>query len=117
MLVRCSGKCFEGSLHDSLASDIDPRTGRHLSIHYETELLQAVELLVVGPAADQVRVGNQDARRFRMRAEDSNGFSGLNQQGLIILELAERAHNGVERWPIAGGASRSTVDDQLIGDF
>src|SRR5260370_6721223 len=52
-----------------------------------------------------------------MRAEDSNGFSGLNQQGLIILELAERAHNGVERWPIAGGASGSTVDDQLIGLF
>src|ERR1700730_8279552 len=43
---------------------LDPGPALNLPIHDEPELLQPMKLLVVGPAADQVRVGDQHARRF-----------------------------------------------------
>ena len=57
----------------------------------------------------------QHARRFGMRAEDAHRPPGLHQQRLIVVERFERPHDGVERRPIARGASRAAVDDQLVG--
>ena len=50
-----------------------------------------------------------------MRAEDAHRLSGLHQQCFVVFELLQRSDDGVERRPIAGGAARSSVDDQLIG--
>jgi hypothetical protein len=70
--------------------------------------------------ADEVAVGEEDARSFRVRAEDTDGLAGLNEKGFFVAKRLEGAHNGVEGWPIASGAAGATVDDQFVrvlGDF
>ena len=74
MFFACGGKSFEGALHDALRADIDPRAGGHLAIHHQAGALQFVELLPVRPMADQVRVGDQHARRVFVRFETPTGL-------------------------------------------
>src|SRR5581483_8957912 len=44
VLLRRGGERFVGALNDTLAADVDPRTGGHLSVHGEAQALQAMEL-------------------------------------------------------------------------
>ena len=64
-----------GSLENSLGSDVDPATGRHLAVHREALSLQLPKLFPVGPATNQVRVGNQHARRMLKRGEYTDRFT------------------------------------------
>ena len=114
-LVGRGRESFECPLHDSLAADVDPRSGGHLAVHDEAQPLQAIELLIIRPMPHQVRIRDQNARRFRMRAKNAHRLSGLHQQCFVIFELAQRPDNGMERRPIARGAARAAVDDQLVG--
>ena len=41
------GKSFKRALHDSLAADVNPRTGRHLAVHRQSQPLEPIELRVV----------------------------------------------------------------------
>ena len=83
------GECFERSLHDSLAPDVNPRTGGHLAVHCQPEPFEPIELGVIVPLSNEIRICDQNARRFIMGAKFSNGFAGLNQQRLIIFQFAE----------------------------
>ncbi len=59
----------------------------------------------------------QDARGFRMRAENADRLARLHQQRLVVFELAKGAHDGVKRRPIARGAASAAVDDQFVRLF
>ena len=48
------GERLECSLHDSLASNVNPRTGGHLAIHGESEAFQPIELGIIVPLTDQI---------------------------------------------------------------
>ena len=62
----------------------------------------------------QVRVRNQYARRFVVRAEHAHWFAGLHQKGFIVAQHLELTHDGVKRRPVPRGFSRSTVDHQVL---
>jgi len=44
------------ALQDSLRADVDPRAGRHLTVHRQALPLQLAERVPVGPLAHQVRI-------------------------------------------------------------
>src|SRR6266705_2369003 len=44
MFASGGGKRLKCSLHDSLAADVNPRAGRHLAVHGQSQSLEAVEL-------------------------------------------------------------------------
>jgi hypothetical protein len=56
MFSTGGGKSFEGPLHNSLTADVNPRTGGHLSVHREAESLESIELSVVIPLTDEIRI-------------------------------------------------------------
>src|SRR6185437_16206681 len=51
MLFACCREGLERSLHNSLRSDVDPRTSSHLAVHHQASALEFVKLLPVGPVA------------------------------------------------------------------
>src|SRR5262249_20893041 len=77
--------------------------------------LEPAELVPVVPVADEVRVRDQDPRRPLVRPEDADRLPGLNQQGLVVSQLAEGPHDRVERVPGARRPAAAPVDDELIG--
>jgi hypothetical protein len=50
-----------------------------------------------------------------VRAEHGDRLSRLHEQCLVVLELAQRADDGVERFPAARGAAGAAVHDQFVG--
>ena len=86
-LGRDGGERLVGALQDALGADVDPRAGGHLAVHRQAELLEAAELLPVGPVADQVGVGDQHARRPLVRAHHADRSPALHEQRLVQLEV------------------------------
>ena len=108
-------KGFVGALEDALGPDVDPRPRGHLAVHGQSERVQPSKLGPVGPFRHQVRVGDQHPRRPLVGAEDADRLARLHQQGLVVPEVAEAGHDGVERRPAAGRLAPTAVDDQLVG--
>ena len=50
-----------------------------------------------------------------MGAEHPDRLARLNQQGLVVAQLAQRSHDRVEGIPGARGAPGAPIDDQLVG--
>ncbi|MEY9488179.1 hypothetical protein RKD26_003973 [Streptomyces calvus] len=109
------GEGLVGALEDALRADVDPGAGGHLPVHGQAEGLQTAELLPVGPVADEVGVGDEDARRPLVGLHDADGTAGLDEHGLVLLEGLQRADHGVEGAPVAGRLAGAAVDDQLVG--
>ena len=109
------GEGLVGALEDALGADVDPRTGGHLPVHGQPEDLQATELLPVGPVADEVGVGDEDARGPLVGLHDADRPAGLDQHRLVLLQGPERADHGVEGAPVAGRLAGAAVDDELVG--
>ncbi len=89
MFAAGSGERFERSLHYSLATDVNPRAGGHLSVHGESHSLEAIEFRVVRPVADQIGIRDQHARRFVVRPEFPHWFAGLHEERLVVFESAQ----------------------------
>ncbi len=109
------GEGLVRALEDALGADVDPGAGRHLAVHGEAELLQAPELLPVRPVADQVGVGDEDARGPLVGLHDADRAAGLDEHRLVLLEGAQGADHRVEGAPVAGGLAGAAVDDELVG--
>ena len=71
-LLRDGGERLVGALEDPLGADVDPRSGRHLAVHRQAEVLEAAELGPVRPVADEVGVGDEHARRPLVRPHDAD---------------------------------------------
>ena len=106
-------ECLVGSLHDPLRADIDPRPGRHLAVHHQAFAIELVELFECRPMRHEVGVGDQDARRVRVRAKHADGLAGLHKQRLVGFELAQARNDAVETVPVAGSTADAAVDDEL----
>ena len=115
MLPPCGRQSFIRPLQDSLCSNVNPTAGGHLAVHDETEALELVELLPGGPVADQVGVGDEHAGRPLVSPENTDGFSRLNEQGLVVFEGLERTDDGVVSFPASRRTARSAVDNQFLG--
>jgi len=112
---RASTASLVGALEDALGADVDPGTGGHLAVHGEAEGLEAPELLPVGPVADQVGVGDEDARGPLVGLHHADRAAGLDEHRLVLLQGAQRADHGVEGAPVTGGLAGAAVDDELVG--
>jgi hypothetical protein len=117
MSVGHCRKCFKGALNDSLCADINPTAGGHLAVHHQALTFQLVEVFPVGPGAYQIRVGDQNARRIFVSAKHADRLAGLDQQGLIVLELLQFANDCVKRAPVACSFSRAAVNNQIFRTF
>ena len=111
---------FVRALQNALRADVNPAAGGHLAIHHQAGAIEFVEMFPVAPVADEIGIGDQYARRMRVRAKNSDGLAGLDQQSFVIFERAERRDDGVIRIPVARRFAAAAVDDQvfrLLGDF
>ena len=115
MLAGRLGERLVGALQDALRPDVDPRAGGHLAVHHQALPLELAEDLPGRPLADEVRVGDEDPRRPRMRPDDPDRLARLDEQGLVALEPAELADDGVERLPRPRRAAGPAVDDEVVG--
>ena len=114
VLLPRGGERLVGALQDALRADVDPRAGGHLPVHGEPQRVQPAELVPVGPVADQVGVGDEHARRHVVGLEHADGLAALHEQGLVVLEAAQGADDGVEAVPVAGRLAGAAVHDELI---
>jgi hypothetical protein len=103
-----------GALNDSLAADVDPTPRSHLPVHHQALAIEFGKMLPSGPSADEIRIGDQDARRVRESAKDSYRLSRLHQQGFVVVELLEGGNDLSVAIPIARRTARAAVHDQVL---
>ena len=116
-LGRDGGERLVGALQDALGADVDPRARGHLAVHGQAELLQAAELLPGRPLRDQVGVGDEHPRRPLVGAEHADRLAGLDEQGLVVVEVLQRRDDRRVGVPAPGGAAGAAVHDELVGVF
>ena len=109
------GERLVGALQDALRADVDPRAGRHLPEHDLVLGFELAEVLPRGPLPDQVRVGDEHARRLRRRLEHADGFSRLHEQRLVRFEAPQRRDDELEALPIARRLAAAAVHDEVRG--
>jgi hypothetical protein len=115
VLLTGSHERLVGALQDALAADVDPASRSHLAEHRQAESLEPAELVPGGPARDEQRVRDQDARSSGARPEDSDRLAALNEQRLVVAERQQRADERAQRLGIPRRLSRAAVDDELLG--
>ena len=93
VLAAGFGEGLVGALHDALAADVDPAAGRHLAVHHQALAVELVEVLPGRPLRHEVRVGDQHARRVGMRLEHADRLARLDQQRLVVVQLAQRGED------------------------
>ncbi|ABA50058.1 hypothetical protein BURPS1710b_2184 [Burkholderia pseudomallei 1710b] len=106
---------FIGALDHALRADVLPVARREAAPADQVAAFQFVEMLCLRPLADQVAVRHHDERCARMRAQQRDRLAGLDDERLVLVHCAQRAHDRVVRRPVARGAAERRVDDQLIG--
>ncbi|EAR52350.1 hypothetical protein OG2516_07732 [Oceanicola granulosus HTCC2516] len=114
MLAAGLDEGLVGALHDPLGADVDPAPRGHLAVHGEALAVELVEVLPGGPARHQVGIGDQHPGRVGVGAEDADGLAGLDQQGLVGLELAQGGADAVEILPGPRRPADAAVDDELV---
>ena len=78
---------FVSALYDALRADVNPAAGGHLAVHRQAFGVQFVEVFPSGPVRHQIGIGQQHARRVFVGFEHAHRFAGLNQQGLVVVQL------------------------------
>ena len=115
VLARQLGERLVRALQDPLGPDVDPGARRHLAVHHQAGLLELAEVLPGGPLPDEVRVGDQHARRPRVRPEDADRLARLDEERLVVGEGAELPDDDVEGLPAPRGATGPAVHDEGVG--
>ena len=90
-------KGLVGALEDALGADVDPAPGCHLPEHRQAFGLEPPKLVPRRPARNEERVGDQDARRALVRAEDAHRLAALDEQRLVVAQAEERPHDRSQR--------------------
>ena len=103
-----------GALNDALGADVDPGAGGHLAVHGQALLIELVEMVPGRPVRHEVRVGDEDAGRVLVGAEDADRLAGLDEQRLVGLEPLQAVDDEVEVLPGARRAADAAVDDELV---
>ena len=108
--ARTSRRCPAGSLR----SDVDPGAGRHLPVHHEPAPFELPEVVPVRPAPHQVGVGDEDAGGVGMRPDHPHRFAALDEEGLVVPQVAQGGDDPVVARPVARGLPGPAVDDQVL---
>src|SRR2546425_257904 len=78
---------FPRPLKYPLGSNVCPRTSGHLSVHYETLLLEFVEVVPRGPLGNNHTVDDQYSRGQSVSLENRDRLAALNEKGLILFKF------------------------------
>ena len=113
-LGRALGQRLVRSLQDPLGPDVDPRAGRHLSVHGQAGLLQLPEGVPVGPLRNEHGVRDQHPGSHLVGPEHADRFPGLNEEGLVGGEPPEGLDDGVEVLPRPRHTARSAVHHEVL---
>ncbi|MNN43308.1 hypothetical protein D3C81_1575360 [compost metagenome] len=62
----------------------------------------------------QVGVGDQHARRVRVRAEHADRLARLYQQRFVLAQAAQAVEDGIEAFPVARGLADAAVHHQVL---
>ncbi len=111
------GEALVGALQDPLRADVDPRPGGHLAVHREPGVLEAAELVPVGPLGHEVGVGEQHPRRPLVGAHHPDRLAALHEQRLVVGERRERAADRVEGVPRPRRPPGAAVHDEIVGSL
>ena len=115
VLARGLGEGLVGALQDALGADVDPGARRHLAVHHQALAVELVEVLPGGPGGTRFELAISTRGASCVRAEDAHRLARLHQQRLVVAQLAQRAHDGVEALPVARRLADAAVDDQVLG--
>src|SRR4026209_2131572 len=114
MLSTSSGESLECALHNSLTADVNPGAGSHLPVHRQANTLEAIELSVIVPLANEIRVGDENTRRLLVRFEFAHRFPRLDEKRFVVFKLAQRSNNYIESFPAPGGAAGAAIHHESI---
>jgi len=103
------------AVHDALGTDVHPAARGHLSVVGYADGSGPAEVVRVVEHADHKAVGEDDARRRRMGAEESQRMSGLEDQGLVGGEDFKVFLDEEVLHPVLADLPRLAVCDELIG--
>ena len=90
-----------GALDDSLAADVDPRSGGHLPVHHQTQPVEFPEVLPGRPRGNEVRVGDEHPRSVGVGSEHPDRLSGLDDQRFVGFEFPQRLNDRLVGFPVA----------------
>ena len=108
------GERLVGALEDALGPDVDPGAGGHLPVHHQPASLEVAEVVPGRPLADEVRVGDEHARRPRMGPQDADRLARLDEQRLVVPERPQLADDRVEGGPRPRRPAGPAVDDEVV---
>ncbi len=69
------------------------------------------------PMGNEVRVGNQNARRVFVRLEHAHRFARLHHQCLIVFKSTKRRDDHIVVFPSARSAANAAIDNKFVGAF
>src|SRR5699024_5812496 len=110
-------KSFVSTLQNTLRTNINPGTRRHLSIHRQSHFIETTELFPVGPLWYQMSIRDKHAGSFFVGFKYSHRLPALNQHSFIIFQTFERFYYLVIAFPIASRLSPAAIDNQLLRLF
>jgi hypothetical protein len=114
MLARRGGEGFIGALQDPLRANVNPASRSHLPVHSQPGALEFAKMFPIAPVAYEVGVGDEHARRPRVRLENGNGFARLHKQRLVVFQLAQRLDDGFVAGPVARRFACPAIDHQVV---
>ena len=114
VLTSALGKRLVRALHDTLRTDVDPRSCRHLTIHHQTQRVETTELIPRCPLRYEVRIRNDHAWRACMRFDNAHRLTTLHQQRLVHIHRAQTAQDRIEGFPIARCLTEAAVHNQIF---
>ncbi len=117
MLLGERGKRLERALQDALGPDVDPAARGHLAIHHQAFPIELMKMLPVGPLADKIGVGDDDAGSHLVGGKNADGFAGLHEECVFVSKLLKLVHDGMKAVPVARGLADAAVDHQVRGAF
>jgi hypothetical protein len=104
-----------GAVDDALWSDIHPAARGHLSVVGDAELHRPMPVFLRVEHSDHERVGQDDARRFGARPEESERMPRLDDERLVAREDFEIPLDEPVLHPVLADLSRLSVGDEFIG--
>ena len=71
-------------------------------------------MLPVCPGRHKIRICNENPGCIDVRAKDACRAAGLNQQRLIVFELAQTTNDRIVRFPVTRRLANATVHNEVL---
>src|SRR5258707_4477405 len=114
MLAANLDKRLICALHNTLAADVNPRSGCHLAIHHQSLAVEFAEVLPGRPVRHQIGIGDEHARRVSMGSKNADRLARLHEQGFVLSQVFQRLDDAVETFPIACRLTNAAVNNEFV---